>query len=60
MDTLTAADLFALTQVNVSTLSRLLSDKLGTPIFVPIGQEFDYDESVTDLRGNNNILLDGS
>jgi len=46
METLTAADVYALSLVDSAHKAELLDDKLGTPIFIKMGQDFNYTEGV--------------
>lgn len=63
MNTLTAADIYALSLVDNSRKAALLASQLGTPIFIKMGQDFNYTEGVevTDLlEGDDEIILDGT
>jgi hypothetical protein len=63
MSTLSAADVYALSLVSNEKKADLLSDKLGTPIFIPMGQDFNYVEgtSVINLLGTEpELTFDGS
>ena len=64
MENLTAADLYAITQIQDSEVKRtLLKDHIGEPIYVQMGHDFEYTEgvSVTNLLGSSDkIVLDSS
>ena len=61
MSTLNAADLYALSLVGNQKKTELLSEQLGVPIFINMGQDFDYQEgvSVTNLLGNESEFTFG-
>lgn len=63
MSTLTAADVYALSLVDNARKATLLASQRGTPIFIKMGQDFNYTEGVevTDLLdGDDEIILDGT
>lgn len=63
METLTAADIYALARLSGNRKTEVLASKLGSHIMVPMGQQYDYPEGVniTNLLGNDSIIeLDGS
>ena len=63
VETLTAADIQAIAQMETSKKTSLLEDKLGTPIFIQMGQDFEYTEGAvaTNLLGQESeIRLDGN
>ena len=63
LSTLNAADIYAVSRLSSARKREVLADQLGTPIMIPMGQEYDYPEGVniTNLLGNDsNIVLDGT
>lgn len=63
IETLTAADVQAIAQMETAKKTSLLEDKLGTPIFIQMGQDFEYTEGAvaTNLLGQESeIRLDGN
>ena len=63
LSTLNAADIYAVSRLSSGRKATVLADQLGTPIMIPMGQEYDYPEGVniTNLLGNESIInLDGT
>lgn len=63
METLTAADIYALARLSGNRKTEILTSKLGSHIMVPMGQQYDYPEGVniTNLLGNDDVIeLDGT
>ena len=63
MSTLTAADVYALSLVDNARKATLLADQRGMPIFIKMGQDFNYTEGVNMvdlLNGEEEIILDGT
>ena len=63
MDTLTAADIYALSRTSNTTKQRLLQDQLGSQIMIKMGHDFEYTNGVimTNLLGSGqSIILDGT
>lgn len=59
METLTAADLYAISRLSASKKASLLKNKLGKSIIVPMGYDYDYVDSAmtTNLLGNESELV---
>ena len=64
MTTLNAADVYALSQLGSQAKIDLLESKLGTePIYIKMGQDFDYTSGVTTidlLNGSNKLTFNNS